>query len=102
MTKTVSTKRALILSLLSMLLCVSMLIGSTYAWFTDTANTAVNKIQAGTLAVALEMKDNAGNADPLGTRLYIQPAGIARGQQRQSGSEVQGCYHRHQREREAQ
>ena len=61
MTKTVSTKRALILSLLSMLLCVSMLIGSTYAWFTDTANTAVNKIQAGTLDVALEMKDNAGN-----------------------------------------
>ncbi len=61
MTKTVFTKRALILSLLSMLLCVSMLIGSTYAWFTDTAMTAVNKIQAGTLDVALEMKDNNGN-----------------------------------------
>ena len=61
MTKHVSTKRALILSLLSMLLCVSMLIGSTYAWFTDTATTAVNKIQAGTLDVALEMKDNNGN-----------------------------------------
>ena len=61
MTKTVSTKRALILSLLSLLLCVSMLIGSTYAWFTDTAMTAVNKIQAGTLDVALEMKNNDGN-----------------------------------------
>ena len=57
MTNRVSTKRALALSLLSMLLCVSMLIGSTYAWFTDTATTAVNKIQAGTLDVALEMKD---------------------------------------------
>ncbi len=57
MTKHVSTKRALILSLLSMLLCVSMLVGSTYAWFTDTATTSVNKIQAGTLDVALEMKD---------------------------------------------
>ena len=53
MTKHVSTKRALILSLLSMLLCVSMLIGSTYAWFTDTATTGVNKILAGNLDVKL-------------------------------------------------
>ena len=60
MTKHVSTKRALVLSLLSMLLCVSMLIGSTYAWFTDTATTAVNKIQAGTLDVALEMSTDNG------------------------------------------
>ena len=60
MTNRISTKRALVLSLLSMLLCVSMLVGSTYAWFTDTATTAVNKIQAGTLDVALEMKDNNG------------------------------------------
>ncbi len=60
MTNRVSTKRALALSLLSMLLCVSMLIGSTYAWFTDTATTAVNKIQAGTLDVALEMSTDHG------------------------------------------
>ena len=37
-----------------------MLIGSTYAWFTDTATTAVNKIQAGTLDVALEMSTDNG------------------------------------------
>ena len=60
MTNRVSTKRALVLSLLSLLLCVSMLIGSTYAWFTDTATTAVNKIQAGTLDVALEMSTDNG------------------------------------------
>ena len=60
MTNRVSTKRALVLSLLSMLLCVSMLIGSTYAWFTDTATTAVNKIQSGTLDVALEMSTDNG------------------------------------------
>lgn len=53
MTKHVSTKRALILSLLSMLLCVSMLVGFTYAWFTDTATTGVNKILAGNLDVKL-------------------------------------------------
>lgn len=42
-------------------MCVSMLVGTTFAWFTDTASTGVNKIQAGTLDVALEMKDNRGN-----------------------------------------
>ncbi|HBF15771.1 MAG TPA: hypothetical protein DDW30_08895 [Clostridiales bacterium] len=57
MTKHVSTKRALILSLLSMLLCVSMLVGSTYAWFTDTATTAVNTIQSGTLTVDIVKED---------------------------------------------
>ena len=50
-----STKRTLALSLLVMLLCVAMLVGTTFAWFTDSASTAVNKIQAGTLDVALEM-----------------------------------------------
>ena len=48
------TKKSLVLSCLSMLICVTMLIGSTFAWFTDTASTAVNKIQAGNLDVELE------------------------------------------------
>ncbi len=52
------TKRALFASALSMLLCVSMLIGSTFAWFTDTASTSVNTIQAGTLDV--ELLDGSG------------------------------------------
>lgn len=47
----ISTKKALIASVLSLVLCVSMLVGSTFAWFTDTATTSVNKIQAGTLKV---------------------------------------------------
>ena len=38
-----------------------MLVGATFAWFTDTASTGVNKIQAGKLDVALEMKDASGN-----------------------------------------
>ncbi len=49
------TTKALITSVLSMLLCVSMLIGSTFAWFTDTATTGVNTIVSGNLDVALEM-----------------------------------------------
>ncbi len=46
-----TTKRALFLSALSMLLCVSMLVGSTFAWFTDTASTGVNTITAGNLDI---------------------------------------------------
>lgn len=55
-----STKRTLALSLLVMLLCVAMLVGTTFAWFTDSASTAVNKIQAGTLDV--QLLDAAGNS----------------------------------------
>ena len=53
MSSTKSTKRALLSSVIAMLLCVAMLIGTTFAWFTDSASTAVNKIQAGTLKVQL-------------------------------------------------
>ena len=53
MTKQKSTKRALLLSALSLLMCVSMLIGSTFAWFTDSVTSAGNKIQAGTLKIDL-------------------------------------------------
>ena len=55
--KSNSTKRALISSVLAFTLCVAMLIGTTFAWFTDTASTAVNKIQAGNLGLALDMKE---------------------------------------------
>ena len=51
MTSSKSTKRALISSVLALLMCVAMLIGTTFAWFTDTASTGVNKIQAGNLKV---------------------------------------------------
>ena len=60
MTNRKSTKRALLGSIMAMVLCLAMLIGATFAWFTDTASTGVNKIQAGNLDVALEMKDAAG------------------------------------------
>ena len=56
MNNTKLTKRALLSSVVAMLVCITMLIGTTFAWFTDTASTAVNKIQAGTLDVGLEMK----------------------------------------------
>ena len=46
-----STKRALVSSALAILMCVAMLIGTTFAWFTDTASTGVNKIVSGNLKV---------------------------------------------------
>ncbi len=58
MTSSKSTKRALISSALAILMCVAMLIGTTFAWFTDTASTGVNKIQAGNLDVELEYKNS--------------------------------------------
>lgn len=60
MTNSKSTKRALVSSALAILMCVAMLIGTTFAWFTDTASTSVNKIQAGNLDIELQMKDNDG------------------------------------------
>ncbi|MGM9573149.1 MAG: SipW-dependent-type signal peptide-containing protein [Hominicoprocola sp.] len=53
MSKTKNTKSALLMSFTSLLLCFAMLIGSTFAWFTDSASANVNKIQAGTLDVQL-------------------------------------------------
>ena len=51
------TKRALLASALSLAVCAAMLIGSTFAWFTDSVTSAGNKIQAGTLNIDLLVKD---------------------------------------------
>lgn len=53
MTNRKTTKRALLSSVLALILCFAMLLGSTWAWFTDTATTNVNTIQAGTLDIQL-------------------------------------------------
>lgn len=54
MTKANSTKKALLSSAFAILICVAMLIGTTFAWFTDTASTGVNKIQAGNLDIEVK------------------------------------------------
>ena len=61
MTNRKSTKRALLGSVMAMVLCLAMLVGATFAWFTDTASTGVNKIQAGNLDVALEYSTDMEN-----------------------------------------
>ena len=58
-----ATKRALLTSITALVMCVVMLVGTTFAWFTDTASTAVNKIQAGNLDVMLYYGNTADGAD---------------------------------------
>ena len=62
MTKNRSTKRALISSVLSLLLCATLLVGTTFAWFTDSVTSANNIIRSGNLDV--EMYWAEGKSDP--------------------------------------
>ena len=59
MNESTKTKKALRGSLFALFLCIVLLIGTTFAWFTDTASTGVNKIQSGRLDVSLEKFDTA-------------------------------------------
>lgn len=65
MTKTRSTKRALICSVLSLLLCTAMLLGTTYAWFTDSVGVGGNRIVAGNLDVTLSHRTPNGGFLPV-------------------------------------
>ena len=64
MNESTKTKKALRGSLFALFLCIVLLIGTTFAWFTDTASTGVNNIQAGNLKVDLQMKDANGSWVP--------------------------------------
>ena len=61
MNESTKTKKALRGSLFALFLCIVLLIGTTFAWFTDTASTGVNKIQAGNLDVELEYSHDMVN-----------------------------------------
>ena len=55
MKKTRSTKRALLSAILALVMTVTMLVGTTFAWFTDSVTSSGNKIVAGNLDVKLHM-----------------------------------------------
>ena len=61
-----ATKRALLTSVMALVMCVVMLVGTTFAWFTDTASTGVNKIQAGNLDIQLLMRGASGAYENIG------------------------------------
>ncbi|MBE6640743.1 MAG: hypothetical protein E7619_04075 [Ruminococcaceae bacterium] len=62
MSNSKATRRALLTSVLALVMCVSMLIGTTAAWFTDTVTSSGNKVVSGTLKVDLQVleDDNSG------------------------------------------
>ena len=64
-----SKKSALLMSFTSLLLCFAMLAGSTFAWFTDTATTGVNKIVAGNLKVDIVDADGRTSLTGEGRKL---------------------------------
>ena len=68
-----ATKRALLTSVMALVMCVVMLVGTTFAWFTDTAKTNVNTIKAGNLHV--QIQDEAGKE--IGTLKWVDKAGNA-------------------------
>ena len=71
-----ATKRALLTSVMALVMCVVMLVGTTFAWFTDTASTGVNKIQAGNLDVKLSYltKENVWQEVTETTKLFDDEA----------------------------
>lgn len=60
-----TTKRALAMSFVSVFLCVCMLVGTTFAWFTDSVTSSNNVIKSGKLDVEMSWAD--GKTDPANT-----------------------------------
>ena len=71
MTNKKSTKKALVLSCLSLLLCMSMLVGTTFAWFTDSVSTTNNIITAGNLDVNLYWSTDGSAWEPVNSQTNI-------------------------------
>ena len=73
MTTKKSMKRSLLCSALALLLCVSLLIGTTFAWFTDSVVSGNNVIQSGNLDVAVEFWNGTAWADVQDAKNIFDP-----------------------------
>ena len=67
-----ATKRALLTSVMALVMCVVMLVGTTFAWFTDTASTGVNKIVAGNLKVGFQYWNGEKYVDAKDATLFSE------------------------------
>lgn len=54
MNESTKTKKALRGSLFALFLCIVLLIGTTFAWFTDSVTSGMNQIKSGNLKVELQ------------------------------------------------
>ena len=61
MTKKYSIKKALLSTIVALFLSFAMLIGTTFAWFTDSVTSNGNKIVAGNLKVDLKLLEEDGS-----------------------------------------
>lgn len=57
-----SLRRSLILSVISLVVCISMFVGTTFAWMTDSIKSGENRIVAGNLDVAINVYDSVSKA----------------------------------------
>ncbi len=69
-----ATKRALLTSVMALVMCVVMLVGTTFAWFTDTASTNVNRIVAGNLDVDIVDATDTSTSLDKGTLQFLRAA----------------------------
>ncbi len=77
-----NTRRAMLASVLSLLLCVSMLVGSTFAWFTDSVTSGNNKIIAGNLDIdVLYANSPDGTYTTIENKndIFVAPVGATKG-----------------------
>ena len=75
---TKKTKRNVIISASSTIaVCLGLIAGGTYAWFTDKADVSVNKVVSGTLDVTMKMRNNPDEewVDAEGQTLHFLRAG---------------------------
>ena len=77
MTKTRSTKSALISGVLALLLCFTMLLGTTFAWFTDSVTSANNIIKSGTLDVEMYYADGSKAVPTDDSSDWLNAQGVA-------------------------
>ncbi|MBQ9099291.1 MAG: hypothetical protein IJY50_07675 [Clostridia bacterium] len=71
-----STKRSLIFSVVALLLCMTMFVGTTFAWFTDSVTSGKNQIVAGNLDVAFEYYTENGWEDVEGKTDLVDPEAL--------------------------
>ena len=68
-------RRSLWVSALAIVLCCAMLVGTTFAWFTDSVSSSGNRIQAGTLNITA----TAAGYDQNGSTQITVPDGVIAG-----------------------
>ena len=79
MTKKKSTKRALISSLLVLAMCFTMLVGTTFAWFTDSVSSGNNRIVAGNLKIGAYYGASYNTSILDAENLFVEPANGIKG-----------------------